>query len=137
MSSNCQCLQRYILLKQRRFIEHSCTENGMAQRQNLPGETIAAKSDSRKTNGERAMHFTSKVKDNQKSTAFLASSFGKQKNDFPGHLYCLFVQSITALHTSPSPCNFNYLLPGPWRFAYCIYIYDPFGNVHIIGKVEH
>ena len=51
------------------------------------------------------MHLTSKVTDNQKSTAFLASSFGKWKNDFPGHLYRLFVQFI-ALHTSPSTCNF-------------------------------
>ena len=51
------------------------------------------------------MRLISKVKDNQKSTVFLASSFGKRKNDFPGHLYRLFVQFI-ALHTSPSPCNF-------------------------------
>ena len=51
------------------------------------------------------MHLTSKVKNNQKSIAFLASSFGKQKNDFPGHLYHLFVQFIP-LYTSPTLCNF-------------------------------
>ena len=76
---------------------------------NLLGETIAAKSKSRKTNGGRAMRFTLKVVlktiKNQLLSFLHSSSFGKQKNDFPGHLYLLCVQFI-ALHILPSPCNF-------------------------------
>ena len=56
------------------------------------------------------MHLTSKVKDNQKSIALSLLHFlGKQENDFPDHLYRLFVQFI-ALHSLPPPCITSLLL---------------------------